>query len=254
MSPQKKPTTTKTSEPESIQVSLIETEELAIPLTGMTGLYCHRMSQKASKDLLLGNKKKTAAERLLIKHHPLEEFRKSMYYDEGRQPDAAIFFPVVAFKRAMRTIATELPGLKGTQVDRLIFVPDELVPIIGVPLLRMDITRSSDIGRTPDVRTRAYFPEWSAVLRVRYAKPALNKRTVLNLITNAGMFIGVGDNRQERGKGSYGTFRPSELSSIKTKGNKAAQVSAYTSPVADKEHGDTAALLDDYFAEVKKRA
>ena len=49
------------------------------------------------------------------------------------------------------------------------------MPIIGTPVLRMDITRSSDIGRTPDVRTRAYFPEWSVVIRVLYAKPAFNQ-------------------------------------------------------------------------------
>ena len=253
MSPNTKPTTSKASETEVISVDVIQTEELPILLTGTTGLYCHRMSQKASKDLLLGGKKKTAADKQKIKHHPLEEFRNSMYYDEDRQPDAAIFFPVVAFKRAMRTIATELPGLKGTQVDRLIFVPDEFVPIIGTPVLRMDITRSSDIGRTPDVRTRAYFPEWSMVLRVRYAIPAFNKQTVINLLANAGMFIGVGDNRQERGKGSYGTFVPS-FDASDTKGNKDAQVKAYESPVVDAAHGDTEALMGDYFAEVKKRA
>ena len=173
-----------------------------------------------------------------------------MYYDADRQPDAAIFFPVVAFKRAMRTIATELPGLKGTQVDRLIF-PDEFVPIIGTPVLRMDCAVLGH--RTPDVRTRAYFPEWAIVLRVRYAT-AFNKQTVLNLIANAGMFVGVGDNRQERGKGSYGTFEPSAVKEIKAKGNKAAQVKAYESPTVDAAHGDTEALMGDYFAEVKKRA
>ena len=144
--------------------------------------------------------------------------------------------------------------MKGTQVDRLIFVPDEFVPIIGTPVLRMDITRSSDIGRTPDVRTRAYFPEWSIVLRVRYATPAFNRQTVINLLANAGMFIGVGDNRQERGKGSYGTFVPSAVKAIKSGGNKAAQVKAYESPDVDAAHGDTAALMGDYFAEVKRRA
>ena len=79
------------------------------------------MSQKVREGLLLGTKKKTAAEKLQIKHHPIDEFRNSMYFDVDRQPDAAIFFPVVAFKRAMRTIAAEIPGVKGTQIDQASF-------------------------------------------------------------------------------------------------------------------------------------
>ena len=229
-------------------------EAVNVFLLGQTGLYCHRMSQKASRELLLGGRRKTQADRAHIKHHPRDEFRASMFIDEERHPDAVVFMPAVAFKRAMRTVAAEIAGVKGTQVDRLIFVEDEMVPIYGTPRLRMDITRSSDINRTPDVRTRAYFPQWGTELRIRFAKPQLNKATVGALLGNAGILIGVGDNRQEKGKGNFGTFEVVAPDAIDHLRGKVAQAKAVADALPDQEHGDTVTLLAEYDAEVQRRA
>ena len=66
-----------------------------------------------------------------------------MYFSRDLSPDAAVVFPAMAIKRAMRTIAVEIDGVKGTQIDRLIYMPDEHVRLIGTPILRMDVTRMS---------------------------------------------------------------------------------------------------------------
>ena len=180
-------------------------------LVGRTGLYCHRMSAKAKRLLMIGGRKKTAAERLEIKHDPRVEFMDSMYVQEGFHAHSHIMFPSMAIKSAMGTAALAVPGIRKTDVQRLVFLPHEFVPVFGIPKLRMDITRSSDMNRTPDVRTRAYFAEWAVEVDIQYATPALSKKAIGTLLTNAGLMCGIGDNRQEKGKGSFGTFNAVKL-------------------------------------------
>ena len=235
-------------------VPQIKRETVEVILIGESGLYCHRMSQKASRDLLLGGRKKTAADKAHIKHHPRDEFRNCMFLG-GAAPGPLVQFPAMAFKRAMRTAAIETEGVKGTTVDRLIYVEEEFAPIFGTPLLRMDITRSSDMARTPDVRTRAYFPEWATVLHMSFAKPMLTRATIGTLLNNAGMVVGVGDNRQERGKGSYGRFRMGtrkDLDAVMT--THGDQVAAVEAATPDMGHGDTPVLLAEYDREMESRS
>ena len=241
---------------ERVQIQRIASKAYSITLVGMAGLYLHKMSQKAQRDLLLGGKKKTAAEKQKIKHDPIQEFRNSMYFSKERSPDAAVFFPAMAIKRAIRTIAVELEGVKGTQIDRLVYMPDEHIKLTGTPILRMDVTRSSDIGRTPDVRTRAYLPTWGTQFTIHAAHPQFSEATIQALLANAGQFIGIGDNRQERGKGSFGTFMVTEgfPENLSVDGNKERQVEAWEHPSVDELHGDTSALFALWGEEVRQRA
>ena len=240
----------------TVRVQRIASKAYAITIVGTTGLYLHKMSQKAQRDLLLGGKKKTAAEKLKIKHDPIQEFRNSMYFFRERSDDAAVFFPAMAIKRAMRTIAVEVDGVKGTQIDRLVYMPAEHIIVIGIPILRMDVTRSSDIGRTPDVRTRAYLPTWGAQFTLHAAEPQFNQATIQALLANAGQFIGIGDNRQEKGKGSFGQFMVTEgfPDSLSVDGNKDRQIEAWEHPSVDELHGDTSALFALWGEEVRQRA
>ena len=238
-----------------VQIQRIASKAYTVTIVGMTGLYLHKMSQKAQRDLLLGGKRKTAAEKLKIKHDPIQEFRHSMYFSQDQSSDAAVFFPAMAIKRAIRTIAVEIEGVKGTQIDRLVYMPDEQISLIGIPILRMDVTRSSDIGRTPDVRTRAYLPTWGTQFTIHAAYPQFSEATIQALLANAGQFIGIGDNRQERGKGSFGTFMVTEgfPDSLSVKGNKKRQVEAWEHPIVDELHGDTSALFALWGEEVRQR-
>ena len=70
----------------------------------------------------------------------------------------------------------------------------------------MDIVRSADINKTPDVRTRGYLPRWCAEVKLRFVNPALSTFDVTSLLSNAGAIVGIGDFRQEKGRGSFGCF------------------------------------------------
>jgi hypothetical protein len=207
--------------------------------------------------LLAGTKKKTAAERVAIKHHPYEEYRDSAEI----LPDGptALGLRIVALKAAMCTAAIETPGVTKSSCQRLLFMPGEYAPLYGVPKLRMDVVRSADINRTPDVRSRAYLERWGAEIEIQHVLPQLPVSAVVTLACNAGVLIGIGDFRQEKGKGAFGSFRvitpetdDPEWDDLVANHGRDAQLAALENPEpADR---DTADLLEFYRAEVKRRA
>jgi hypothetical protein len=56
-----------------------------------------------------------------------------------------------------------------------------------------------------DLRYRAEFREWSAVLRVTLVSSALSRDSVLSLVDAGGLGVGVGEWRPER-RGENGTY------------------------------------------------
>ena len=156
---------------DGIVIQTVERERVTIPLVGTSGLYCHRMSAKAKHQLMLGGKRKTMAEKAQLKHDPIAEFHDSMHVRPGMFEGTDIVFPAMALKSAMATAALMVDGVKKTDVHRLVYIEDEFVPVYGVPRIRMDITRSADINKTPDVRTRAYLPRVGYADNRRFCSP-----------------------------------------------------------------------------------
>jgi hypothetical protein len=42
---------------------------------------------------------------------------------------------------------------------------------------------------------------------IAYVQPTLSAFSIVSLLTNAGAIVGIGDFRQEKGRGSFGTFQ-----------------------------------------------
>ncbi|MEP2955520.1 MAG: hypothetical protein ABJN39_09280 [Sulfitobacter sp.] len=189
---------------DTLQIDALKQGRVTLRLIGTTPFYFNAMSAKAKRSLLIGGGKKTAAQRKEIKHDPEQEFRDSVY----RQPngDTLLCFPAPGIKAAMATAALETPGVTKTSVQRLIFLPQQKVNIWGKPQLKMDVVRSADMNRTPDVRTRAFLPRWCAEVDIAFVTPTLSVHAIVSLLSNAGVVCGIGDFRQEKGKGSFGTF------------------------------------------------
>ena len=115
----------------------------------------------------------------------------------------------------------------------------------------MDITRSADINKTPDVRTRAFLPEWATEITVRYARPTLSQHDIATLLLNAGMVCGVGDFRQEKGKGSFGTFAPTAEDFPPHLLDLDTQLAALVTPEA--ANLETQELMNEFDIEVESR-
>lgn len=194
----------KTPTDQAVFVEQLKRGRVKLKIIGDTPLYFNAMSAKAKRTLLVGGGKKTAAEKKKLKHDPEAEFRDSVYTtDTG---PTLLSFPSPAFKRAMAEAAIETPGITKKSVERLVFLPAYGVPVWGRPVLKMDVVRSADIAKTPDVRTRAFLPRWAIELDVAFVTPTLSVHAIVSLLSNAGMIVGIGDFRQEKGRGSFGTF------------------------------------------------
>lgn len=194
---------TKTKE-QTVTVMRVEHGEAVFHLLGTTPLVFNRMNEKARRQLLAPTPRRKNVERIDAKHNPIEEYRASVYRT-GDGP-TLLSFPSPAFKAAMATASLDLPGVAKTQINRLVFVPGFAQNVFGTPKLFMSVVRSADINRTPDIRTRALLPEWGIRVAIRYVMPMLTAETVASLIANAGITVGIGDFRQEKGKGNFGLF------------------------------------------------
>lgn len=182
--------------------------EMEFCVLGSSPLILNRMAEKARMELLAPKGRKTAADKAgSLKHDPLAEFRASPY--TLADPNAPTFLAVLptAFKQAMASAALDLPGAKKAQIGRLVSVDWDKSPLWGVPKMFMAVTRSADMAKTPDIRTRCIVPEWACRLRVNFMKPVLREQSVVNLLAAAGELSGIGDWRQQKGSGSYGSFR-----------------------------------------------
>jgi len=226
-------------------------------IIGQTPMFQNRMAAKAKQQLLVGGRKKTAADKAQIKHHPIAEFRDSL--ERIGDGPTALGLRVVAMKAAMCTAALETAGITKTSAQRLLFMPGDLTALYGVPQLRMDVVRSADINRTPDVRTRAFLPKWGAEIEIHHVLPQLPVSSVVTLACNAGVLVGLGDFRQEKGKGAFGSFRvitadtqDDEWDELVAEHGREAQLSAIDSPEYADE--DTAELMEFFFGEEKRRA
>lgn len=244
-----------------------KTKEIVVPplkrgvtrlrIIGETPLFQNRMAQKAKMTLLVGSRRKTAAERVDIKHSPYEEFRDSA--EILASGPTALGLRIVAVKAAMCTAAIETPGLTKTSCQRLLFMPGEFAALYGTPKIRLDVVRSADINKTPDIRSRCYIERWAAEIEVQHVLPQMPVSAVATLACNAGVLVGVGDFRQEKGKGAFGSFRvitpetdDDEWDDLVVNHGREAQVAALENPEpADR---DTADLLDFWQQEAARRA
>jgi hypothetical protein len=234
-------------------VTLVE-GEMHFCILGTSPLVFNRLSEKAKRELLFPQKKTTASKAATMKHDPVAEFRASPY--RMLDPEAPTLLAVLPtmFKQAMGTAALCTPGAKRTDIDRLVRVNWENLPCFGIPKLFCAITRSADMNRTPDVRTRAILPEWACKFSVRFEKPLLREQTIADLLSAAGRVAGICDWRQEKGSGSFGSFKlvsesDKDFQRILTYGRD-AQADALENWVAYDQ--DTAELLTWFNVEASK--
>lgn len=198
-----------TKEAGEIMIARVEQTELMFYIRGTAPLICNRMSEKAQRELLFPSPRKTTADKAInLKHDPLAEYQASPYRNLAADAPTRLQLLSSMFKGAMRTAALDLPGAKKSQIGRLLYVVGDRVDLYGRPELMMSVTRSADINRTPDIRSRAILREWACKITVRFTTPILRDVAVANLLVAAGIQAGVGDYRVEKGAGSYGTFEP----------------------------------------------
>jgi hypothetical protein len=240
-----------------VSVLRVNTTTLELRIVGTTPLICNAMSAKVREDLLFPPKKKNQAEKqTTLKHDPMGEYRRSPYRAKGDDAPTRIVFPGGGFKAAIAQAAVDIPGAAKAQIGRLSFVEEHQIPIYGVPQMFMTVVRQAGMSKTPDVRTRAILPEWAASLSITFVRPNLTEQNIADLVASAGIIVGIGDWRPEKGKGNHGQFRladtdDAEYERIVKSGGLVAQDAALENPTCfDIE---TEELWEWFQAEVQRR-
>lgn len=247
-----------TTKSTTIEVPEIRRERLTVNVLGRTPLILNRLSEKVLHELLMPKGRKNAAEKASsLKHDPISEFRSSPHRIADDNAPTFLAMPSTAFKGALRTAAIDVPGAAKSQIGRLTFIEGEYISIYGLPQVLMSPVRSADMNRTPDIRTRCIVPQWAATIHVHFASSIIKATSIVNLLTQAGLTIGVGDWRPEKGSGTFGQFEigmsdaDEAFAEIVRTGDRAAQIAAMDAPTAYDDQ--TEELLGWFDVEVKRR-
>ena len=189
---------TKTAELQKIKI-----EKAKVKIVGLSPLIMHRWSEKARKDMLDKQMKKTVKKEA---KSPEEQYEASIYYlDDGR-----LGFPADAFKKTMIRGAKQI-GLVMTDAKTSFFIHGEyctrddreLVPVVGEVQPREDMVRLN--GATSDIRFRGQVVKWEAELNISYNSSITSFDHIVNMLHAAGYGVGIGEWRPER-DGTFGRF------------------------------------------------
>lgn len=245
------------------EVGILELPELEVGkaeifILGRSPLIFNRMAAKARQELLFPRGRLTAADKASkMKHDPITEYRDSVTRRRnGESGPTRLLFPAPAFKGAMATAALDMPGVQKTRINRLTWITGTHADIWGIPQMFMSVVRNSDQNHTPDIRTRAIVPEWCASVEIAFVRTFLRDRVIASLIGASGLIVGIGDFRQEKGKGNFGQFEvvaedDRRLLSLMKEGGMKAQDKALENP--EFYDADTEDLFTWFQAEVARR-
>ena len=185
-----------------INLKRIALQTLRIPIIGISELIVHQWSEKAKRQMLEkqmapGIKSKREAK------YPIADYEATKY----KMPDGSDGFPSVAFKQAMVDALRFYEGVTMVMGKMAFFVEGDLVKIEGEPRMREDMVRL-ETG-VADIRHRAGYPNWSAMLTITYNPELLTAESVLALVDAAGRMVGIGEWRPSSKKrtGPYGRFQ-----------------------------------------------
>ena len=247
----------KTETETEVEIMNIETGRFTCCVLGMTPMLMHSFSGESVESLLFPKGKKTAAERESApKHFPRDEFRGSLYMQDVG--DTLLYLPPTAFKNGICNAAVdhESTKLRKAQLARLLWVCGQRIDVYGIPKLHMAPVRNADMNRTPDIRTRAVIEKWCARVTVEYIKPLVKERVLLNLLAFAGLTQGIGDNRNEKGKGTNGQYQPiteddPEFQLLVKTAGRSAQIRAVEDAAPYDNYSNK--LLEYWDSEIKRR-
>lgn len=240
----------------TIEIMPITMGRITVHVLGTSPLIMHRFAKKAWEELLFPSGRMNAAEKAdNLKHDPLTEYREGMYRNRDPKEPAAFHLPVLMFQKALAAAALDLPGASKAQILRLVSITSMQINLFGVPSMGMNMVRSSDMARTPDVRTRPFFTEWACSFEIEFTSSLLKQNQIVNLLAAAGVIVGVGDWRPQKG-GPYGKFRivdadDKDYRRVMKEGGRVAQLAAYEKPEA--YDADTEELFSWFREEAKRR-
>lgn len=187
---------------------------IRVTVRGDAPLVMHRFGKKALEEM---RRKMTAGDRAKGKSaKPPKDFDAEYEAAHHKSSEGWIGIPAPAFRAAMIS-ACRVAGLVMTRAKLTVFVIPDGLDQDGKPIVRIskgepepfeDAVRMSD-GSASICRRPRWAPGWEAVVTIRYDGDQIDAQSVVNLLSRAGLQVGILEGRPDSKKSSgqgWGTF------------------------------------------------
>lgn len=191
-----------------VEIPPMPIETLRIEVEGISPLITHRFSEAAQDKIV--EKQQKQAKKAREARDPLGEAQGALYVIDETEGRYGI--PTISFKLAMAAAGYRFLNEKSTKsVKGSIFIRSDSGKLTEIHSpgwgLRTDRVK---IGQSYDLRYRPQFMPWEAELVVDYDTSVFARDQIIQLVQYAGMNVGIGDYRVERG-GDAGQFGVTEV-------------------------------------------
>ena len=191
----------------NIIISPPKIRELSLRVTGKSGLICHHFGEKSRKQIQDTQSK--VAKGPKEARDPQAEYEGAFYKLEN----GGYGFTCAGFKKSAIRAAKLLDGVNMTDARQMFFVEADDRDTTGVDCVRIEHDEAPEMRTdtvrlakgVSDLRYRPEFRNWSCILKMSFDEDLISNSQLVNLFMRAGLQVGVGDWRPEKG-GEFGRF------------------------------------------------
>lgn len=194
-------------------------KHIEFTIVGDEPLNIHRLGKKLQIEFEERDAGKPKKSKKGVARDVNAEFLDSLYYitpnfKEAPAPkkitaSTRFGFPASGLKKAMVYAARQFASLKMTELRGRFFVEHHFIQIEGKPEIDRFWRRVGGKGPgtgTPDIGTRATFPEWKAKVYIRYNSDVISADSIANLLDTAGFSVGLGEDRPDKSGNTFGMW------------------------------------------------
>jgi hypothetical protein len=206
----------------AVRIRPIETKMFECRIIGTSRLVVNRKQMtgpgalgKTMEDKITGAEQeaKRKGKNVRTPRQKKQVFEASKYkFPNGREG-----IPAAAVKKALVAAAHDKRGFSKVNVRQSVFVIADGDSKEGMPLIALEkgkaimheaLVNVGSMGKqVPDLRWRASYPKWSAMVRIKYVTDTAAPEAIINLLERAGITIGLCEGRPEKGAGlEWGQF------------------------------------------------
>jgi hypothetical protein len=189
---------------EGVKISPLRQAVISIPIVGTAPLMILRFSQKAKDKIMTTQRAGTQAKSK--KNREARDFEadyEAAKYVGGTDDDRWNGMNAASFRNAAIS-ACRVAGFTMTRAKLSLFIEADgfdifdatpLVRIEGKPQMHTGAVRNAT--GVVDIRARAMWREWKAVVRVRFDEDQFSPSDILNLMLRVGQQVGIGEGRPD---------------------------------------------------------
>ena len=198
----------------AVQIKAPNMQRIEIEITGNAPLMINRFSQKALNQM--ADKQKAGSQAGKGVKREAKDFDAVFNGARHISREGWDGISAGAFRNALIS-ACRLVGFKMTLAKLSLFIEadgydqDDGTPLVRIlgPKPERSVMAARNATGVVDLRVRPQWPEWGAVLRVRYDADQFSATDVVNLVMRVGMQCGIGEGRPDSKMSAgigFGTF------------------------------------------------